>query len=237
MEQTRVDEVEALRTELAQASKIAQRAAVDVDALSSRVANTGSEDALRQQIEALALRIEDTDALDGLREELEALSARLQDSGSADMLRREFQEQMQTQLVEARGASQRSLDEARAHLEVRLDSLAAGFEAQIGSVRDGLWDRVAELQQRIQASEQTLGGRTASIEGAVTAARDQVATLRSELHSLTTTLARADALRSEQSTGLIGWVCHEVVAIVSGVAVATWSIGRYAVGAARSAAQ
>lgn len=190
MEQTRADEIEHLRAELAKAMQLAQRATSEVQAVATQLERQPSADA----------------AVESARRELAA----------------------------ARSASQRVLDETRAHLEVRMDSLAAGFEAQLASVRDGLWDRVAELQETVQSSDQVLGDRSERLGqqmDRVTQRLDDVtrrlATVTSELASL-----RGDLQRREHAPGPLGWVVHEVAAWVGGLSTLTWAIGRYAVGAA-----
>jgi chromosome segregation ATPase len=136
-------------------------------------------------------------------------------------------ETVMREVVAARTAGQRFLDETRAHLEVRIDSLAAGFEAQLASVRDGLWDRVAELQQAVQSSDRVLGGRTERLEGSMASAAERLAGMASELAGL-----RAELLRARRAPGPIGWVVQELVAWVGGLAAGTWAFGRYAAGLA-----
>lgn len=159
--------------------------------------------------------------------DVEAVVARLEaqsaQDGAIDTLMRE--------VATARTAGQRFLDETRAHLEVRIDSLAAGFEAQLASVRDGLWDRVAELQQAVQSSDRVLGGRTERLEGGMASATERLASMASDLAGL-----REELLRARRAPGPVGWVCRELVAWVGGLAAGTWAIGRYAAGVAASRA-
>lgn len=153
---------------------------------------------------------------------VEAVVARLEAQSAEDAI-----DDVMREVVAARTAGQRFLDETRAHLEVRIDSLAAGFEAQLGSVRDGLWDRVTELQQLLESSGQRLGERTGRLEEAMASAMERLAAVASDVASL-----RADLLRQREALGPVGWLVRELVAWVGGIAAGTWAFGRYAAGVA-----
>jgi chromosome segregation ATPase len=155
--------------------------------------------------------------------EVETVVSRLDGQPSSDSAI----ESVMREVVAARTSGQRFLDQTRAHLEVRIDSLAAGFEAQLGSVRDGLWDRVTELQQAVETSDRVLGGRTERLEGGMAVATDRLAGMTSELASL-----RQDLLREHAGQGPLGWLVHELVAWVGGLAAGGWAFGRYAAGVA-----
>lgn len=157
--------------------------------------------------------------------EVEGVASRLESQPAADGAI----ESVMREVVAARTAGQRFLDQTRAHLEVRIDSLAAGFEAQLGSVRDGLWDRVAELQQALETSDRVLGGRTERLEGGMSSATERLAAVSSDLASL-----REDLLHARRAPGAVGRLVDEAVAWVAGLAVGTWAIGRYAAGVAVS---
>jgi hypothetical protein len=152
-------------------------------------------------------------------DEVETLVAQLGAQPSVD----DAIEAVKREVVAARTAGQRFLDEVRAHLEVRMDSLAAGFEAKLSSVGDGLWDRVAELQQHVRATDRALGGRTAALEESVGSATEGLARVSAELASL-----REDLRRERERPGVLGWIGNEVVAWTGGLAAGAWVFGRYA---------
>jgi chromosome segregation ATPase len=155
--------------------------------------------------------------------EVESVVKRIEKSPSSDAA----VDGVMRELTAVRTSGQRVLDETRTLLEVRIDSLAAGLEAQLGTVRDGLWDRVAELQQAMQATDRGLGDRTQQLEAGLARATDRLASVATDLAAVREAMEHPRAASTPAA-----WLLGEVTAWVGGLTATLWALGRYAAGVA-----
>jgi len=142
-------------------------------------------------------------------------------------------------LVALRDEQQRVMAEAKVHVDVRVESIVAGVEAQVASMRDGLWDRLAEVQQRLKAQEVAWVERVGTLDGPVERMRLETMGLRAELAEMDTrlmqTIETQETRLAQFSSGGVGALLsrayQDVIAVVAGAVSLGVIIGRFATSA------
>jgi len=229
--------VDAWRAEAERALALAERNAEALAALQQRPAETGQTAAVAAVRTELAHGLERVGAqLDAaqartdakahqLRAALEALERRVEGAlapGNVDPDETPWAAdvtKVRAEIIELRDASQRAVAEAQARLGVRVESIVAGVEAQVSRIQDDLWQRLGDVQARLEIQGGTVGQ------------------LRDDVHAAQRGVDELAIAVAEQSRrgarALVERACHEVAAAVLGVASVGVIIGRYAAGAVR----
>lgn len=138
----------------------------------------------------------------------------------------------------ARDEFLRRIDETEARFGVRLDSIVAGVEAETRTVRDSTWDRMANVDQRLQDAELALGSMRAGLPQSVTRALEGLAAVRGEMDQLRQQLAAtatrlATLEQGQRPRSVFECVRDEIVAAVMTVASIGAVFGRLALSLVR----
>jgi chromosome segregation ATPase len=229
--------VDAWRAEAERALALAERNAEALAALQHRIAETGQEAAvtairteLAQGLERVGAQIDAAQARTDekaheLRTTLEALERRVEGALAPDNVDPDETPwatdvtKVRAEIIELRESGQRAVAEAQARLGVRVESIVAGVEAQVSRIQDDLWQRLGDLQARLEVQVKAVGG------------------LRDDVHAAQRGVEELEIAVAEQSRrgarALVERACSEVAAAVLGVASVGVIIGRYAAGAVR----
>jgi hypothetical protein len=131
----------------------------------------------------------------------------------------------------------RRVAEAEARAGVRVDAIVAGVEAEARSVRDGLWNRVAGTEHRLQDAEALLASLRAEVPQATAEALEALATVQTGLDDLRDGLAATHERLAEVEArgtgaggigGVVGCVRDELVAVVMAMVSVGAVVGRLA---------